>query len=391
MEFVALLLIFILALGVSAAFVWGVWQLITAPQRLHKQRKIVREKFILKREAHNPILEPSQYDFDHQAVMNPGAAHDGEQTHLFYRAIGNDGVSRIGYASSKDGVHVDERLPYPVFALEGPDPHLSAMRRAHAEKYYPDLVASGGSWGGTEDPRAVIIDGRLYLSFSAFQNWDSVRIASTSIDVQDLKKKVWKWSRPVFISPQNQVHKNWLLFPEKINGQFAWLHSISPKIDIAYRNSIEQIGKRESLIESDHRPRASIVDTASGFWHNRMRGAGTPPLKTPFGWLIFYHGMDRADPSKYKVGAMLLDTKQPEKVIARAPVAVLEPEASYELSGAKPGIVYASGATANNGTLTVYYGASDNYVCAARAPLAEFVTRLFEHKPVSLTMLPNYV
>jgi predicted GH43/DUF377 family glycosyl hydrolase len=70
-------------------------------------------------------------------------------------------------------------------------------------------------------------------------------------------------------------------------------------------------------------------------------------------------------------------------VIARAPTPVLEPEAHYENNGAKPGIVYASGATVHDDKLTLYYGAADNFVCSATAPFTEFVNRLRHHdKPM---------
>ena len=379
MEYILFFGLVIFSLFVSGLFVWGVWELLTVTARSKKEYKQAKQEFTLTRNEKNPIMHPGAYDFEGQAVMNPAAIHDGDQTHLFYRAIGNDGVSRIGYATSKDGETIDDRLPYPVFALEGPDPHLAAMRRAHAEKNYPALVASGGSWGGTEDPRAVIIGDRAYLSFSAFHNWDSVRIGMTSIALDDLKNKRWKWTPPTFLSPSNQVHKNWVLFPEKIFGKFAMLHSISPNVEVEYRNDILATGKTEPLINSTERPRVNLVDAKSGFWHDRMRGAGTPPIKTDFGWLLFYHAMQKHEPSKYKLGAMMLDKNDPTKVIARAPTPVLEPEAHYETNGAKPGIVYASGATVHNDKLTLYYGASDNFVCSASAPFKQFVDKLMHH------------
>jgi len=72
-------------------------------------------------------------------------------------------MSRIGYASSRDGIYFDERLPYPVYVAE---------RKGEAMRHYPYtsparlvydnvLYASGGGWGGCEDPRAVKIDGRI--------------------------------------------------------------------------------------------------------------------------------------------------------------------------------------------------------------------------------------
>jgi predicted GH43/DUF377 family glycosyl hydrolase len=295
------------AIFVSGLFIWGAWELIQRRSKEHKKYTEAKKIFEFKRNPGNPILSPGKYDFEKEAVMNPAAVHDGKDTHLFYRAIGADGVSRIGYARSEDGTNFNDRLPYPIFALEGPDPHLNALRRAYANEHYPALVASGGSWGGCEDPRAVLIDGRIYLSFSAFHNWDSVRIGMTSIALEDLQKKKWNWTPTTFLSEKNQVHKNWLLFPEKIMGKFAMLHSISPKVEVAYRDNILNVGKTEALITSENRARVDIPQTQTGFWHNRMRGAGAPPLKTPSGWLLFYHAMQPDEPHKYKLGAMLLD------------------------------------------------------------------------------------
>ena len=380
----AIVLVLVLAaLFVTGLFLWGVWYALRTVVGKRPTIDFKHNPFTFIRHANNPLLQPSKYEFENQFVMNPAAIHDGEKTHLFYRAVGNDGVSRIGYANSKDGTAIDERLPYPVFALEGADPHLAALRRAYAENNYPALVASGGSWGGTEDPRAVIIDDRAYLSFGAFHSWDSLRIAVTSIAVSDLKKKNWKWSRPMFLSPINQVHKNWVLFPEKINGKYAILHSVSPTIEIAYRDELADVGTREPYIES---PQGARTKGREGHWDNWVRGVGPSPIKTDKGWLVFYHATDRENYShEYQVGAMLLDKNDPTKVIARAPAPVLSPDAHYETNGAKPGVVYATGATVDGDVLTIYYGASDNFVCAATTSLSEFLKKLLNHEQAIMT------
>jgi predicted GH43/DUF377 family glycosyl hydrolase len=380
---IVVIVLVLAAVFVSGLFLWGVWHALRSAVGKHVQLDFKQNPFSLMRHANNPLLHPGQYDFENQAVMNPAAIHDGEQTHLFYRAIGNDGVSRIGYANSKDGVTIDERLPYPVFALEGPNPHLAALRRSYAEEHYPGLVASGGSWGGAEDPRAVIIDDRAYLSFGAFHNWDSLRITVTSIALNDLKNKIWKWARPTFISPPNQVHKNWVLFPEKIKGKFAVMHSISPTIEIAYRDDLSAVGMREPVIES---PQGARTRGRKGHWDNWVRGAGPSPIKTDKGWLVFYHATDRdSHGHEYNVGAMLLDKNDPTKVIARAPAPVLSPDAHYETNGAKPGVVYATGATVLGDVLTIYYGASDNFVCAATTSLSAFLKKLLNNEQAILT------
>jgi predicted GH43/DUF377 family glycosyl hydrolase len=380
---IVVVVLILAALVVTGLFIWGIWHTLREIFGKHPKLDYKQNPYTFQRNPNNPLLHPGPYDFENQFVMNPAAINDGEKTHLFYRAVGGDGVSRIGYANTKDGLSIDERLPYPVFALEGPNPHLAALRRSYAEEHYPALVASGGSWGGAEDPRAVIIDDRAYLSFGAFYNWDSLRITVTSIALADLKNKVWKWSRPTFISPQNQVNKNWVLFPEKINGKFAILHSISPTIQIDYRDNLEDVGTREPIIES---PQGARTKGREGHWDNWVRGVGPAPIKTDKGWLVFYHATDRDNfAHEYQVGAMLLDKNDPTKVIARAPAPVLSPDAHYETNGAKPGVVYATGATIEGDVLTLYYGASDNFVCSATMSLAGFLRKLLDNEQAIIT------
>ena len=74
---------------------------------------------ILKKFKGNPIIDPDRSSsWESEAVLNPGAVVSGGRVHLFYRALGPDGVSRIGYASSKDGIHFDDRLSYPIYFVQ---------------------------------------------------------------------------------------------------------------------------------------------------------------------------------------------------------------------------------------------------------------------------------
>ena len=119
-------------------------------------------------------------------------------------------------------------------------------------------------------------------------------------------------------------------------------------------------------------------------WHIHVRSAGPPPLKTERGWLVFYHAHDAHESHKYKLGAMLLDPADPTKILHRAAAPVLEPDLHYENEG-KPGIVYACGAVEDEGMLYLYYGGGDRVVCAATAPLAEFVEALIEGERATLS------
>lgn len=340
------------------------------------------EHLLLVRSIHNPILKPGTHPWTAEAVLNPAAAVLAGRTHLIYRAIGMDGVSRLGYASSPDGIVFDKILPYPAYVAQKP-----RALSGHVKKYSPVLYPSGGSWGGCEDPRMVVIEGRVYVTFNMFDGWDFIRVAAISIAQEDfLSEQFWKWDGPHILSCPGELQKNWVLFPEKINGKYAILHSVAPEVEIAYRDSIEDIGITESFIESWVGSRGSLPER-NGSWDSFVRGAGPPPLRTRHGWLLFYHAIDKRDSGRYKLGAMLLDINDPTKVLYRSASPVLCPDAPYENDG-KPGIVYACGAVVRNGKLFIYYGGADKVICVATAPLREFLNALIKGSQPALESIP---
>ncbi len=366
----ALALALTIALGTTVLFCYGVWLLVRYPTIAKKRFDHIARALHVTRHEHNPLIT-SEHSWEEQGVLNPGAIDIDGTMHLFYRAIGKDGVSRIGYATSDSGTKFD-RLPYPVFALSGEDPEAAAARRTHMPQH-SGLLASGGSWSGTEDPRAVAIDDTVYLTFSAFGGWDSLRMGVTTLPVSDLKQQRWAWTPPVFLSPPGQVHKNWVLFPEKINGKFAVLHSLHSgsrdRVLIDYLDSLDEAPA--GGIESPYRPKA---DTEA--WDSTLRGAGPPPMRTPEGWLLFYHAIDAREPSRYKIGALLLDLNDPTKIVARSASPVLVPDARYENEGAKSGVVYACGAVVRDDEVHVFYGGADSVICSARHSLDALLKQL---------------
>ncbi len=362
----------IVVIVLMCVFVWGL--------RKKKNKKRPLPKLDIKRHEKNPIISPSPArDWEDNATFNPAAVEDDDgYIHLLYRAIGG-GMSRVGHAKSKDGVNFDERTSYPVFQPSAGF-GLPDSKQTEAPRVYDPLIyTSGGGWGGCEDPRAVRIGDRVYMTYVAFGGWNSMRIAVTSISLEDLKNGRWKWKKSIMLSPPDTRNKNWVLFPEKINGKFAILHGISPSIFIDYADNLEDFQKN-GLIKSasDHGGRGYEDPKRKDFWDNLVRGSGTPPMRTKLGWLFLYQAMDKNDPNKYKVGAMILDFKDPTKVLYRSSAPILSPEMHYENDG-KPGVVYASGAVIKNNILFVYYGGGDKHVCVAQVPLDALLKWLEEH------------
>lgn len=338
----------------------------------------IQERFAaIRKHESNPIIEPREGNFwEMKATFNPAAVNTDGRVHLLYRAIGGGDVSVLGYAVSDDGVTLAERPDESAFShrTKGATPLLAEPKI--------DYLSGGGSSGGSEDPRLVVLEeeGRIYLTYTAFDGWGSVRIALSSIAKDDFINQRWKWSVPIFLSPPGEVHKNWVLFPEKINGKFAILHSLSPKILIDYVDDFSDLESDSANIRSHY----SRFSDGQG-WDSWVRGAGPPPIRTRLGWLLFYHAMDIRDPNRYKLGAMILDADDPTKILYRSSVPVLEPEEWYENTGWKSGVIYSCGAVVKDGELYVYYGGADSVVCVAVANLDHFLDELVKRGAPRLT------
>lgn len=353
----------------------------------------------LERLSINPLLAPIvEHAWESRYVLNPAAIYLEAKVHLVYRAIGDEGISVLGYAKSRDGVKIEERLAEPIFVPPSP---FERREKSYHLSYSPN---SGWGFGGCEDPRLsrVGAEDTIYMVYTAFTGSDCPRIALTSIKVDDFLAKRWSWKRPVLISPPGEVHKNWVIFPEKINpvrgskacekkyanqtsngvkGKYAILHSLCPKILIEYVNSLEFDGS--TFIASCYD--SKMLDSTS--WDNWVRGAGPPPIKTKEGWLVLYHAMDKNDPGRYKLGAMILELNSPEKILYRSAEPILEPDQQYENEGFKAGVVYACGAVVINNELFVYYGGADTVVCGARKNLDELLEAIKQSKPIKLEII----
>ena len=314
-----------------------------------------------------PIIMPNDNCWENVFTFNAATfEHDGE-IHILYRAIGNDNISTLGYAKTKCGIKIYERSKSPVYThkISGvpvKDVASAYISGGHYFKSYTHI-------GGCEDPKIVKIDDRLYMTYCAFEGYP--RIAFTSIKVSDFLKGKMNWEEPE-LSPPGVIQKNWLAFPEKINGKYAILHSITSEILIDYRDemSFQNLNSHYLLEERDEE------------WHYMVRGPGAPPIKTEKGWLLFYHGHTRGQYGKYKIGAMLLDLKDPTKILYKSSNPVLIPDRGYEISGFKPGVVYCCGATVLNETLFIYYGAGDHVLCVAKQNLNKFLDLIINNKVV---------
>jgi predicted GH43/DUF377 family glycosyl hydrolase len=319
----------------------------------------------LKRSNKNPVIKPENENYwESKAAFNPSAIYSDGKVHIIYRAIGDGDMSVLGYARSDDGYFFDKNLKEIAYYNK----NKTEIKKDLASKIN---YSSGGGWGGgCEDPRLTLLDDKVYMIYTAFDGWGSLRMALTSISLNDFIGRRWNWRKPVLLSPPNQIHKNWVLFPEKINGKYAILHAISPHIMIDYFDKLDELDGNNFIYS---------VHQGSKLWEKRdkfIRGVGPTPLKTKYGWLVLYHKTEKHETHRYKLWAMILDLKDPTKILYDSNQPILAPDLWYENEGYKSGVVYSCGAVIKDGELFVYYGGADKVSCVATANLDKFLKEL---------------
>lgn len=310
------------------------------------------EHIRLERYDGNPILLPIEGNpWETKLTFNPTAIYDDNKVHILYRAMGKDDTSVMGYASSRDGFHLDERLNYPIYK----------PREPFELKYHP-----GNS--GAEDPRITRIGDTYYVCYCAYDGNNPPRCALTTIAVNDFLAKKWNFTKPVLMSPPGMDDKDHCIFPEKIRGKYAIIHRFNPHMWIDY---VDDLSFSDGKFIG-----GEIMMSPSVFgWDNLKIGLGGTPIKTERGWVIIYHGISKHD-LMYRLGAILVDLENPSLVIGKLPYPILEPEMPYETSGARPGTVFACGNVIINGQLIVYYGAGDSVSGVASTPFEPLLNAL---------------
>ena len=290
---------------------------------------------VLERYTGNPILLP-QKDSAWQSLNVSNAAatvHDGKVV-LLYRAEGEDRrrgpqswpVTRLGLAVSENGFDISERRTLPVFDRSLEDPWLEF---------------------GCEDPRISKIGDTYYIVFVGMSRFghfgDRLQWATT--------KDFQTFERHGLLMPQLEQRTSGLL-PAKIKDEFLLFHRPMPNMWLS----------RSRDLKSWHDSQC-IFETRPGTWYENKLGIGAPPLPTPYGWLLFWHGKNNKN--EYALGIMLLDRENPGKILKVQEEPVLRCEMPYEKEGFVPNVVYTNGAVEFNGRFFVYYGCCDRCLSVA--------------------------
>lgn len=227
---------------------------------------------------------------------------------------------------------------------------------------FPTKIYGKGSLEtfGIEDSRVSFFDGRYHLTYT--------QVSENGVGVGLMRTKDWRtFSREGMIIPPH--NKDCTLFEEKIEGNYYCLHRPS---GIGLGGNFIWIAQSPDLLHwGGHK---CIMRTRDGSWDSVRIGAGAAPIKTSEGWLEIYHGADQNH--RYCLGAVLLDLKDPSKVLARSHDPIFEPDAPYERTGFFGNVVFTNGHLVDGDEITMYYGASDEVVCGAKLSIEAILSEL---------------
>ncbi len=311
---------------------------------------IIGHDILFERYNRNPILSVASWPYPANTVFNPGATllEDGT-TLLLCRVEDRRGHSHLCAARSVDGIEGWQIDKEPTLLA---DPIQ-----------YPEEI-----WG-IEDPRITYLAelekfAIVYTSFS--RGGPGVSLALT----QDFKH----FERlGMVMSPED---KDAALFPRRIGKYWAMIHRpvgpLGAHMWISYSPDLRHWGSHELMLEARR----------GSWWDANKIGLCSPPIETPEGWLVIYHGVRQtAAGCLYRLGLALFDLQKPAKCLRRSPAWVFGPEAPYELEGDVDKVVFPCGHTIapDGDTIQIYYGAADTCVCLATGSIRSLLAWLKEN------------
>jgi predicted GH43/DUF377 family glycosyl hydrolase len=305
---------------------------------------------LFQRYANNPILSKANWPYQINTVFNAGATllPDGT-TLLLCRVEDRRGHSHLCAARSANGIDNWKVDPRPTLL-------------ADPENFPEELY-------GIEDPRITFVPelDQYAICYTAFsRDGPGVALALTRDFVRFERMGI-------IASPED---KDAALLPRRIKGDWALIHrpvsASRAHMWISYSSDLRQWGNHKMMLESRR----------GGWWDANKIGLSPPPIETPQGWLVIYHGVRHtASGSIYRLGLALFDLETPERCITRGDEWVFGPEAPYEMSGDVGNVVFPCGYTIapDGDTLRLYYGAADTSIALATGSVRGMLRWLEEH------------
>jgi beta-1,2-mannosidase len=336
----------------------------------------------------NPILKPGTNSFtdpilhkkifwEEKNVFNPAIVVKDNKVFMLYRAqdkIGlPDGTSRIGLAESIDGIHFTKHEKPVLFPAND-----------EYKKY---------EWqGGCEDPRvAEDSSGVYYMMYTAFDGRLARLLVATSTDLLHWIKKgpafakafggkyIDKWSKSGSVV---STYKDGKIIATKINGkywmywgdQFIWaatsddlINWVPVEMEQGEKPIVELKGQAINIPDLK-----IVITTRAKKFDNDLVESGPPAMITNEGILLMYNsrnipatGDSTLMEGTYAASQVLLDKKDPTKILHRLENYFIKPDKPYELRGQVNHVCFLEGLAKFKGKYFLYYGTADSKIAVA--------------------------
>src|SRR5690242_5247450 len=304
-----------------------------------------------------------EYSFEASALFNPsivrhpdqaGAPENGCRFILSLRAVGEGHISSLTFRSgtiAADGsVAVDAtarlasvpkvqcrtvgRYGEEVEVIFRPDEELSE------QIVFPITEAQAN---GIEDARFVEFndDGKK-IFYATYTAYSGRAIRSELLETTDFRS-----FRMAPLGGSAARNKGMALFPRKIDGRYAMIaRQDNENLYLIYSDDLHTWDGGRSILQPEYP------------WEFVQIGNCGSPIELDDCWLLLTHGVGPV--RKYSIGAVLLDKKDPSKVLARSREPLVRPEPA-ERAGYVPNVVYTCGAMRHGAQIILPYAVSDTF------------------------------
>jgi len=304
-----------------------------------------------------------EYSFESSALFNPSIVRDPDQSLapkngcrfiLSLRAVGEGHISSLTFRSGAidaDGnvsvdptarlasvPRIDKRTPSPhgedVEVVFGKDTELSER------VIFPITDAQSN---GIEDARFVEFSndgGSTY--YATYTAYSGRAIRSELLETKDFKT--------FGLSPLGGAaarNKGMALFPRMIDGRYAMIaRQDNENLYLIYSDDLYFWTGGKAILPPKYA------------WEFVQIGSCGSPIELDDYWLLLTHGVGPV--RRYSIGAVLLDKKDPSKILGRSREPLVHPEPT-EREGYVPNVVYTCGAMRHGNLIVLPYAIADTF------------------------------
>jgi predicted GH43/DUF377 family glycosyl hydrolase len=209
---------------------------------------------------------------------------------------------------------------------------------------------------GIEDARFVqFTDAERTTFYATYTAYSGRAIRSELLETADFRS-----FRMTPLAGTAARNKGMALFPRKIDGRYAMIaRQDNENLYLIYSDDLYNWNGGGRAILQPEYP-----------WEFVQIGSCGSPIELDDCWLLLTHGVGPV--RKYSIGAVLLDKKDPSKVLARSREPLVRPEPA-EREGYVPNVVYTCGAMRHRDQIILPYAVSDTFSNFATIKIADLM------------------